>query len=95
MALVHKVTTRNVLLLVGMSALVLVAVTRPALTRRAAQRREAWCGTYLAKTTKSAQFYYACHSKGGHWCCHPRPPTNDETEQLFGCLLSQPFVTCD
>ena len=33
MALVHKVTTRNVLLLVGMSTLVLVAVTRPALTR--------------------------------------------------------------
>ena len=88
MALVHKVTTRNVLLLVGMSTLVLVAVTRPALTRGAAQIREAWCGIYLAKTT-------ACHSKGGHWYCHRRPPTNDETEQLFGCLFSQPFVTCD
>ena len=91
----HKVTTRNVLLLVGMSALALVAVTRPALARGAAQIREAWCGTYLAKTTKSAHFYYACHSKRGHWCCHPRPPTSDETEQLFECLFSQPFVTCD
>ena len=94
MALVRKVTTR-VLLLVGMSALALVAVTRPALARGAAQVRKASCGTYLAKTTKSAHFYYVCHPRRGHGCCHPRPPTSDETEQLFECLFSQPFVTCD
>ena len=93
MALVRKVTMR-VLLLVGMSALALMVVTRPDSPGGAAQVRKPSCGTHLAKTTKSAHFYYACHSKRGHGCCHPRPPISDETERLFECLLNQPFVTC-
>ncbi len=59
------------------------------------QVRKTACATHLTKTTKSAHFYYACRSRRGHWCCQPRPPTSDETEQLFECLLSQPFGTCD
>ena len=90
----REVATR-VLLLFGMSALALAAVTRPALAGGAAQVRKASCGTYLAKTTKSAHYYDACHLKRGRGCCHPRPPTSDETEQLIECLLTQPFVTCD
>jgi hypothetical protein len=86
----RKVTPRNLLLLIGMSAFVLVAVPRPALAKEAtttvtAQIREAWRGTCLAKTIKHRR---------GRAVCHPRPPTSEETEQLFNCLFSQPFVTC-
>ena len=91
----RKVLTRNALLLIGLSALTLVAVTRPALARKAAGISGAWCGTYLAKTTNPAHFSHARQSKRGQWYCHPRPSTSDETEQLFKCLLSQPFVTCE
>ena len=91
----RKVMTRNALLLTALSALILVSVTRPALARKTMGTRGAWCGTYLAKTTNPTHAAYARQSKRGHWYCHPRPPTNDETEQLFECLLSQPFVTCE
>ena len=50
----RKVLTRNALLLIGLSALTLVAVTRPALAKKATGIRGAWCGTYLAKTTNPA-----------------------------------------
>jgi hypothetical protein len=86
----RKVTPRNVLLLIGMSAIVLMAVPPPALAKEAttavtAQIREAWRGTCLVKATKHRR---------GRVVCHPRPPTSEETEQLLQCLFSQPFVTC-
>ena len=86
----RKVTPRNVLLLIGMSLLVFMAVTRPAPAKEAAtavtaQIREAWRGTCLVKTTKHRR---------GRAVCHPRPPTSEETEQLLQCLFNQPFVTC-
>jgi len=85
-----KVTPRNVLLLIGMIALVLMAVTPPALAKEAttavtAQIKEVWRGTCLAKTIKHRR---------GRAVCHPRPPASEETEQLFKCLFSQPFMTC-
>ena len=86
----RKVWPRNVLLLIGMSALVLMAVPPPALTKEAntavtAQIREAWRGPCLAKTIKHRR---------GRAVCHRRPPTSEETERLFECLFSPPFVTC-
>jgi hypothetical protein len=98
----RKVTTRAAVLLIGISALVLVTATRPALAKEAT----------LAETTKSAHCCYAYGSKRGHWCrrrgvtgntaptfshrrTRLRPPTSDETDQLLQCLFSQPFVTCD
>ena len=56
--------------------------------------RGAWCGPYLANTAP-AHASYARQSRRGYWYCHPRPLTRDEIEQLFECLLSQPFVTCE
>ena len=68
--------------------------SRPALARKATGIRGAWCGPYLANTAP-AHASYARQSRRGYWYCHPRPLTRDETEQLFECLLSQPFVTCE
>jgi hypothetical protein len=86
----RKLAPRNVLLLIGMTALVLMAVTPPALAKEAttavtAQIREVGRGTCLAKTIKHRR---------DRAVCHPRPPASEETEQLFKCLFSQPFVTC-
>ena len=89
-ALMRKVTPRNELFLIGMSALVLMATNPPVLAKEAttavtAQLSEAWRGTCLAKTVKHRR---------ARTVCHPRPATKEETEQLFKCLFSQPFVTC-
>ncbi len=103
----RKVTTRNVLSVIGISALVLVAA--PALK----EATIAGAGAH-AKTIKSVHFSYARHWKRGHRAStvsrrlirapghalaysrgsHPRPPTIGETDQLLDCLFSQPFVNC-
>jgi hypothetical protein len=79
----RKVSPRNVLLLIGMSALVLMAVPPPALAKEAttavtAQIREAWRGSCLAKTIKHRR---------GRAVCHLRLPTSEKTERLFECLF--------
>lgn len=79
-----QVIERNMLLLLGIVALVLVAVTQHAHARKAT----------LAKTAEFAHSYYACGSRGGKRC-QARPRTSEETEQLLLCLFRQPFVTCD
>ena len=89
-----KALTRNAILLTALSILILVSASRPALARKATGIRGAWCGPYLANTAP-AHASYARQSRRGYWYCHPRPLTRDETEQLFECLLSQPFVTCE
>ncbi len=103
----RKVTARNVLLSIGMSALVLVAATRPALAKEAPARAH-------AETTKSARFYYARDWRRRHRAStasrllvkprgyarvynrgsYPRPPASYETDLLLDCLMSQPFVIC-
>ena len=89
-----KVLTRNAILLTALSILILVSASRPALARKATGFRGAWGRTYLANAAP-AHAFYARQSRRGYWYCHPRPLTSDETEQLFECLLSQPFVTCE
>ena len=89
-----KVLTCNAMLLTALSILILVSASRPALARKATGIRGAWCGSYLANTAP-AHASYARQSRRGYWYCHPRRLTSDETEQLFECLLSQPFVTCE
>jgi hypothetical protein len=106
----RKVAMRNALLCIGMSVLVLVAVTPSVLAKNAAIAGYAMAHI---KTTRPAHFYYARHWKRGHRALtvsrrligppghilvhrrsHRRPRTSDETDQLFACLLSQPFVIC-
>jgi hypothetical protein len=101
----RKITVRNVLLSIGMSAIVLVAATLPALAKKAPARA-------LAETTKSAHFYSARDWKRRHRASaasrrlvKPRgyarvysrgsyPPASYETDLLLDCLMSQPFVIC-
>lgn len=103
----HKVTSHSVLLLIGMSALVLVAATRPALAKQGLARAH-------AETSKSAHVYSARDWKRRHRAHkasrqrirphgyagvynqggYPRLPSNYETDLLTDCLMMQPFVTC-
>jgi hypothetical protein len=102
----RKVTAHNVLLHIGMSALVLVAATGPTLAKEPHARAH-------AQTTKSAHYYardwkrhhriYAAsrqlgkpraHARVYNRGSHPRPLTSYETDLLLDCLLSQPFVIC-
>jgi hypothetical protein len=103
----RKITVRNVLLSIGMSAFVLVAATLPALAMKAPARA-------LAETTKSAHFYSARDWKRRHRASaasrrlvkprgyarvynrgsYPRPPDSYETDLLLDCLMSEPFVIC-
>ena len=82
----RKVATRMVLL-VAIGALLVAAAAQPALAKRAAQVRKAPCAAHA--------HLYACGSKRGGWCCRSRRPASEESERLFECLLSQPFVICD
>ena len=98
----RTITVRNVLLLIAMSALVLMAATRPALAKEASARSR-------AEIAKSGHHYYARHKahkasrrlvrQRGHarvyiTRSYPRPPMSYETELLLDCLMTQPFVIC-
>ena len=97
----RKATARNVLLLIGIAALVLVAATGPTLAKKA--RPSAY-----AETTKSAHYYSARDWKRRHRVYAAsrqtiiRPYTyagaynrrRYETELLLECLMNQPFVIC-
>ena len=97
----RKATARNVLLLIGIAALVLVAATGLTLAKKA--RPSAY-----AETTKSAHYYSARDWKRRHRVYAAsrqtiiRPYTyagaynrrRYETELLLECLMNQPFVIC-
>jgi hypothetical protein len=102
----RKVTTRYMLLLIGVSALAPATVTGPGLAKQAAVAAYARAH---AETTQPVHFYYAKHWKrrparasrqlnrphpvyrrGGR----PRLPNSYQTDLLLDCLLSQPFVIC-
>jgi hypothetical protein len=106
----RKVTTRYMLLLIGVSALALATGARPALAKKAT------VAAYVraqVETTQPAHFYYAKHWKRGHRAArvsrrlirphgyavyrrsgHPRLPNRYETDLLLDCLFAQPFVIC-
>jgi hypothetical protein len=101
-----KVTTRYMLLLIGVSALALATGARPALAKKATVA--AYARAHL-ETTQPAHFYYAKHWKRGHRAARVsrrliRPHgyavyrrggrLSYETDLLLDCLLSQPFVIC-
>jgi hypothetical protein len=102
----RKVAMRNTLLCIGMSALVSVTVTCPAIAKKAV-------AGYTPAQVRSAYVHHARHWKRGHRAftvsrrftgrhgrilvyrrSHHHAWTSDEIDQLFACLLSQPFVTC-
>jgi hypothetical protein len=102
----RKVAARNVLLLIGIAALVLMAPTGPALAKKGR------ASTY-AETAKSAHHYSARDWKRRHraysasrrlvrlhgyarvYYHRPIYPWDSyETDLLFDCLLNQPFVVC-
>ena len=103
----RKVTMRNVLLLIGMCALVLVAASSPAAAKQAAAKTH-------AETARSAHFYPARDWKRRHKASRvsrrrvrppgyagtyyrggrPRLPNGYETDLLLDCLFAQPFVIC-
>jgi hypothetical protein len=102
----RKVTAHNVLLHIGMSALVLVAATGSMLAKEPRARAH-------AETTKSAHFYardwkrhhkiYAASRQPGKPRAHarvynrgsyPRFLRSYEADLLLDCLLNQPFVIC-
>jgi hypothetical protein len=93
----RKVTTRCVPLVVGVSALALVATTPPALTK---QVTVAGYARAKAEANQPAHFSYAKHWKRSHRAARvSRRPTGParrsyETDLLLDCLLSQPFVIC-
>jgi hypothetical protein len=93
-------------LVVGMSALALVATTLPALAKHMTVAAYARA---QAETTQPARLYHAKHWKRGHRAARvSRRPTRPygyavyrggarrsyETGLLLDCLLSQPFVIC-
>ena len=101
---------RKVILLLGVSALVLAAVTWPAAAKQATLAR---CAMANSEVTRPAHVSYARHWKrrhkasmasrrlvrppgyaGVYYRSHPRLPTSYETDLLLDCLLSQPFVIC-
>jgi hypothetical protein len=102
----RKIATSILLLLVGMSALLLMAATRPALTKEASARAR-------GEITMSARYHSARDWKRHHRSykvsrrrVRPRgyarvygpggyatPPFGYETE-LLDCLMTQPFVIC-
>jgi hypothetical protein len=91
----RKVTSR-MLLLLGMSTLVLLAVTRPTLATKSA---------HFSYACDSKRSHWCC--KAGVVCKRPssvsrqpirpyRPPlTSNGTEQVLQCLFWQPFVNCN
>jgi hypothetical protein len=105
-ALMRKITMRNVLLFIGMSALVLVAATGPTLAKEPRARAH-------AETTKSAHVHardwkrhhriHAASRQPGKPQAHARvynrgsysrALTSYEADLLIDCLLDQPFVIC-
>jgi hypothetical protein len=96
----RKATVGNVLLRIGIAALVLVAATGPTLAKKA--RASAY-----ANTTKSAHYHSARDWKRRHRVYAASRPTirpygyagaynrrRYETELLLECLTNQPFVIC-
>jgi hypothetical protein len=103
----RNIATRNVLLLIGTSAFVLMAATGLALVKEASARAR-------VEITKSGRYYYARDWKRPHrayrvsrrlgWPrgharvyipgSYPRPPISYESELLLDCLMTQPFVIC-
>jgi hypothetical protein len=99
----RKVTARSVLLSIGVSALVLVAASPPSLPRVHPQGRIKSAHFYYARDWKRRHRafrasrrlirpygYARVYGRGSF----PRPSTSYETDLLFDCLLSQPFVIC-
>jgi hypothetical protein len=97
---------RKVLLLAGMSAVVLAAVTWSAAAKQATLARYAMANSEIARPV---HFSYAKHWKRGHRAARVsrrsiRPHgyaiyrggayRSYETDLLLDCLLSQPFVIC-
>src|SRR5215475_7358363 len=96
----RNATARNVLLLIGIAALVLVTATEPTLAKKAR-------GSAYAETTKSAHYYSARDWKRRHRVYTVTRQTirpysyagvynrrRYETELLLECLTNQPFVIC-
>lgn len=103
----RKIATRNVLLLIGMSAFVLMAATSPALAEEASARAR-------AEIAKSARSYNARDWKRSHRAYrvsrrlarprghagvylargYPRPLIGYDGDLLLDCLMTQPFVIC-
>ena len=103
----RKIAARNLLLLIGMSAFVLMAATGPALAKEASARAR-------GEITTSAHYHYARDWKRHHrtykvsrrrvrprGCArvyvpgsYPTPPLSYENELLIDCLMTQPFVIC-
>jgi hypothetical protein len=103
----RKVTARSVLLSIGVSALVLVAASPPSLAKGAPARAHTETSKsahfYYARDWKRRHRafrasrrlirpygYARVYGRGSF----PRPSTSYETDLLFDCLLSQPFVIC-
>jgi hypothetical protein len=84
----RKVTLR-MLLFLGMSTLVLLAVTRPTLATKSASKRSHWCCKAGAVCKRP--------SSVSRQPIRPyRPPlTSNGTEQVLQCLFWQPFVNCN
>lgn len=102
-----EIAARNVLLLVGMGALVLTAAILPAISTEALAKAH-------AVTTTSTHHYSVRDWKRRHRVhkvsrrlvrprsyapvyvprSYPWPPINYETELLLDCLMTQPFVIC-
>jgi hypothetical protein len=102
----RQIAARNLLPLIGMSALALMAATEPALAKKASARAH-------GEITTSAHYHYARDWKRHHRTykvsrrrVRPRayariyvpggyatPPFSYETE-LLDCLMTQPFVIC-
>jgi hypothetical protein len=102
----RNIATRNVLLLIGMSAFVLMAATGLALVKEASARARVEItksGRYYARDWKRPHRAYRVSRRLGWPRGHarvyipgsyPRPPISYESELLLDCLMTQPFVIC-
>src|SRR5262245_60930796 len=102
----RKIAARTLLLLIGTSALALMAAVGPAYAKKGSSRAH-------GEITQSAHYSYARDWKRRHKAyrisrrrvrpqgyarvyiprSYPWPPINYESELLLDCLMTQPFVS--
>jgi hypothetical protein len=100
----RNIKARTVLLSVGMSTLVLAAAIGSALAKQAHTRAHAEItkSTHCARHWKRHRIYAASrervtsprYARVYYRRVYPRPWASYETDLLFDCLMSQPFVIC-
>ena len=102
----RKVTTRNILLLLIATAALVLMATAPGLAKQRLARSHVETSkshVHHARHWQQRRRTYAAsrrfvkprsYASGYHRRAYARPWDSYETDLLFDCLLSQPFVIC-